>query len=34
MNASEFVKLHITDANSGLGARYWHWDARGDSWVG
>ena len=34
MNASEFVRLHITHANSGLGARYWHWDARGDSWVG
>jgi len=34
MNASEFVKVHITHANSGLGARYWHWDGRADTWEG
>ncbi len=34
MNASEFVKVHIIHANSGLGERYWHWDASADTWVG
>ncbi len=34
MNASEYLKVHIIHANSGLGARYWHWDAAGNTWTG
>jgi hypothetical protein len=34
MNASEFVRVHIIHANSGLGARYWRWDASADTWTG
>jgi hypothetical protein len=34
MNASEFTRVHIIHANSGLGARYWRWDASGNTWTG